>query len=92
MIQRNQFKGLNFKKIKKYQKEIEQYDGEIPIVLYNHINIGNRIKYLNSINQQYEHQHIQEYRKNKNNKIEKNIQSIIKWVNENPQFEDIIKI
>ena len=90
MITHEDWKGLNFNKLKEHSKEIEEFDGEIPLGLYHHINISNRLDYLNSIKKEYEYKDMSEYRKTFD--IEKDIEETIKFVNENPQFDEIIKI
>ena len=90
MITRDDWNGLNFHKLKEHSKEIEEFEGEIPLGLYHHINIGNRLDYLNSIKQEYEYKDMEEYRKIFD--VEKDINETIKFVNENSQFEEIIKI
>ena len=90
MITREQWNGLNFRKIEEHSKEIEEYPGEIPLILYDTISISNRIEYLNSINQKYEYGKIKEYRKKQD--TETDIKDVIKFVNDNQEFIDIIKI
>ena len=90
MVNVKDWNGLNFRKLKEHSKELEEFDGRIPLALYDHINISNRLDYLDSINQKYEYDDMEEYRKTFD--VDKDIEEIIKFVNENPVFEDIIKI
>lgn len=91
MISREEWKGLNFKKIEEYQKDIETYDGNIPYALYDFITISNRTKYLNRTGNQYEYAKIKQHRKQKPD-VEEDINEILEWVNNNPLYEDIIRI
>ena len=91
MITREQWKGLNFKKIEEYQKDIETYDGSISYAFYDFITISNRIDYLNSIGNQYEYGKIKQHRNQKPD-VEEEIMEIIKWINKNPEYGDMIKI
>ena len=90
LITREQYNGVDKNNFKKYQKEIEEYDGEIPFYLYNFINIINRIKYLKKVNNQYERAKLEEHRKNID--VDNEIEEFISWINDNPYFEEIIKI
>lgn len=82
--------GLNFKEIKKYSKELETYNGELPFLLHHHINITHRKEYLDSIGESYEYQHIQEHRKGTID-LEKDKQEIIDWIKENFKYQSILK-
>ena len=90
MITKEEYNGLNFNNIEKHVKEIEEFDGDIPFLLYNCISISNRLEYLERINQKYEREKLAEHRKNIT--FEREIEEVIEWVNNNPMFSDIIKI
>ena len=83
--------GINFKKIKEYQSQLEQYNGYLPIILHHHINITNRKEYLNSIGEEYEYKDILKHR-NSPQDLKRDKQEIIDFINQNPQFKEIIKI
>ena len=91
MIKTNDFNGINFRKLKKHLKKIEEYPGNIPYIFYDHINISKRIEYLNNTDNKYEYAHIKQYRKNIPTADEQ-IKELLNFINNNPEFEDIIKI
>lgn len=90
MIKTNKFNGINFRKLKKHLKKIEEYPGNIPYIFYDYINISKRIEYLNTTGKQYEYAHIKQYRKNIPT-VNEEIKELLNFINNNPEFEDIIK-
>ena len=89
-ITRQNWDGINFKKLTEHSKELEEYDGELPLRLYDYININNTINYLNKRGKEYEYPKMQEYRKKQD--AEQDVMELIEFVNNNQEFEDIIKI
>ena len=54
-ITRENFKRIYSEKIIEHSKELEEYDGELPIIFYEYISIRNRREYLESIGKFYEY-------------------------------------
>ena len=71
-------------------KELEEYEGELPIIFYEYISIRNRREYLESIGEFYEYANLKELRKSLD--ADKQLTELIQFVNMNEEFQDIVKI
>ena len=89
MIGRKQWQRLNIKYIRKHHEELEEYDGYIPLYLTHFINTTNRHEHLTDKIIQQNKKYRKEYFKS-DNKSEFIINDIIGWVNDNPQYNEII--
>lgn len=89
-ITRENFKRIYSEKIREHSKELEEYDGELPIIFYEYINIKNRREYLESIGKFYEYANLKELRRGLD--ADKQLDELIQFVNMNEEFQDIVKI
>ena len=89
-ITRENFKRIYSEKIIEHSKELEEYDGELPIIFYEYISIRNRREYLESIGKFYEYAKLKELRKGLD--ADKQLTELIQFVNMNEEFQDIVKI
>ena len=91
MITEKDIKGLNFDNIKKRSKEIERYPGKLPILIYNYINISNHEKYIdNEILKSYDEERAMYVKLTDDEEYNYENKELIKWINNNPQFKDLI--
>ena len=95
MIERKDWKGLNFQEIETYKELLEEYGGYIPLIFHNHISNIRRIEYLEE-NGLYESIQKQIYEKREEfkkseDKSEWLIKDILDWINENPFFEVLVE-
>ena len=89
-ITRENFKRIYSEKIIEHSKELEEYEGELPIIFYEYISIRNRREYLESIGEFYEYANLKELRKSLD--ADKQLTELIQFVNMNEEFQDIVKI
>ena len=96
MISFNDYKGINSNKVNEYKKELESFEGYIPSILYFRVSISNHLRYLKNENPKL-YDDVNKIRKKRRrelkaseNKYEYRVKELIDWVNENPQYSDII--
>lgn len=91
MITEKDIKGLNFNNIQKRSKEIEKYSGKLPILIYNYINMSNHEKHITKKTlDSYNAEREMYIKLTDDETYEYEINELIKWINKNPQFTDLL--
>ena len=91
MISKDDLNGLNFDRLDERRDELERFDGMLPILLYNNISLINHEKYISDdIKQAYSDRREMYIKFNDEEAYEYEIEELLEWISNNPQFMDLI--
>lgn len=96
MIERKDWKGLNFQEIENNKQLIEEFDDYIPLILTHHISNTKRTEYLreNRLYEKIVRKSLKERMKFKqsDDKTEWLIDDMLNWVKRNSFFECLVNV
>ena len=91
MISKEDLNGINFDRLLERREEFEKYNGMLPVMIFDCVSITNHYKHISEeVKQVYNNRREMYVKFNAEEACEFEKEELVKRINDNPEFEDIL--